>query len=146
MTFKSLHYKSNKCVGCRLCEIACSLTNAQVINPERARIRINRDHKNQVDNAIYCHQCKNAPCIEACEYEALSRDPNTNAIIVEKDNCVACENCVQACPYSTPKLDPSRKFIFICDLCGGSPECVEICPENAILYIENETKEGEDSN
>lgn len=146
MNHNRLYFDSNKCVGCRLCEIVCSLSHAQVINPERARIRINRDHKNQVDNAIYCHQCENAPCIEACEYEALSRDPNTNAIIVEKDNCIACQNCIQACPYSTPNLDPSREFILICDLCGGSPECVEICPEHAIQYTENETKAGEDFN
>lgn len=146
MTFRRLYYESSKCIGCRLCEIACSLSHDQVISPERARIRISRDHKIQMDHAIYCHQCKNAPCIEACEYEALSREKSTNAIIVNKDNCIACQNCIQACPYSTPKLDPPRKLIFICDLCEGDPKCVEICPENAILYIESEPKTGEDLN
>lgn len=143
MTYKRLFFKSSKCVGCRLCEITCSLSHYQVINPERARIRINRDHEKQLDDAIYCHQCENAPCIEACDYEALSRDCNTNAIIVENENCIACQNCVQACPYSAPILDPSKEFILICDLCDGSPECVQICPENAIQYIEIKRKTGE---
>ena len=141
-----LYFDSNKCVGCRLCEITCSLSHSQVINPERSCIRINRNHENQFDDAIYCHQCENTPCIGVCEYEALSRDDNTNAIIVEKDNCIACQNCIQACPYSTPKLDPSKEFILICDLCGGAPECVEVCPENAILYVENKMEAGGELN
>jgi hypothetical protein len=26
-----------------------------------------------------------------------------------------------------PHLHPNRKYIVICDLCGGDPECAKIC-------------------
>jgi Fe-S-cluster-containing hydrogenase component 2 len=114
-----------------------------VINPEMACIRIRRDHEKQIENAIYCHQCIDAPCIESCEYEALSRDLETNAIIVDEKNCIACMDCYYACPYSTPKLNLSNEHIVLCDLCGGEPECVATCPEHAIQYLENKINSGE---
>ena len=31
---------------------------------------------------------------------------------------------------------------YVCDLCKGTPECVEICPENAIQYLEQKNNSG----
>jgi Fe-S-cluster-containing hydrogenase component 2 len=73
-----------------------------------------------------------AKCIEACEYDALSRDSTTNAILVSEESCVSCGKCVEECPYTHPIMHPTEDYVLICDLCGGDPECVAICPENAI--------------
>ena len=138
MTKKILVFDSNKCIGCRLCEQICTMTHFGVTNPLKSRIRIFRDDEKQIDSAIYCHQCPNAPCIEACDYEALSTDTTTGAIHVEEENCIACKRCIEECPYDAPIMHPSEEYILICDLCSGNPECVSVCPENAIQYLNSE--------
>ena len=117
------------------------MNHFKVTNPAKSRIRIIRDDKNQQDSAIYCHFCIDAKCIEACESEALSRDHETNAIIVSEEDCVACERCIEDCPYNHPIMHPSQDYVLICDLCEGNPACVEICPENAIQYSVNEERD-----
>jgi len=109
-----------------------------VSNPEKSRIRIIRDHLSQLDLATYCHSCYNAPCIMACNFEALSKDPKTNAIVVDNDNCTACRSCISKCPHAAPSMHPNGEYVLICDLCGGTPECVTICPEQAIQYLKIE--------
>lgn len=135
MKNKSLVFDSKNCVGCRLCEQICAMTHFKVTNPSKSRIRITRDDEKQKDAATYCHQCSDAPCIKACDFDALSRDTATDAIRVNEDNCVGCRKCIDECPYTAPSMYPSEDYIIICDLCTGDPECVSICPENAIRYL-----------
>lgn len=136
MTRKVLVFEPKKCIGCRLCEQLCSLTHYGVSNPTKARIRVFRDDERQLDLATYCHQCSNAPCIKACNFEALSRNENTGAIEVDEEECVGCRECIRECPYATPIMHADKETVIICDLCGGDPACVEICPENAIQYLD----------
>lgn len=135
MKMKVLVFEPKKCIGCRLCEQICTMSHFEVTNPEKALIRVIRDHNKQLDLAIYCHSCSNAPCITACKFEALSKNHKTNAIEVNKDNCVGCRSCIEQCPFAVPAMHPDEDYILICDLCGGDPECVKICPEQAIQYL-----------
>jgi len=138
MKTKVLVFEPKKCIGCRLCEQVCSMTHFGVTNPTKSCIRILRDHNSQLDLATYCHQCIDAPCIKACNYEALSRDSTTNAIIINDENCVGCRNCIHDCPYAAPSMLSEKNVVIICNLCGGDPACVEICPEHAIQYLDLE--------
>lgn len=140
MKKKTLVYESKKCIGCRLCEQICTLSHFGVTNPSKSRIRIFRDDERQIESAIYCHQCPDAPCIEACNFEALSKDVDSGAIKILEENCVACRKCIDECPYDAPIMYPSGEYIIICDLCFGNPECVNICPENAIQFLNSEVK------
>lgn len=142
MNQKVLVFEAKKCIGCRLCEQICTMTHFKVTNPKKSRIRIIRDDEKQLDQAIYCHFCVDAKCIEACEFDALSRDPNTNAIVVNEEECVGCRKCIEECPYSHPVMHPTEEYVLICDLCQGNPECVEICPENAIQYLDQKNNSG----
>jgi len=112
------------------------MTHFKVTNPKKSRIRIIRDDENQLDSAIYCHSCVDAKCIEACDVNALSRDSETGAILVSDEDCVGCKKCIEECPFDHPIMHPEEDYVLICDLCNGSPACVEICPENAITLGE----------
>jgi len=41
---EKIQIDSEKCTGCRTCEVVCSMTHSKgVINPRRARVRVYRD-------------------------------------------------------------------------------------------------------
>ena len=144
MKQKVLVFEPKKCIGCRLCELICSMTHFKVTNPTKSCIQIIRDDEMQLDRAIYCHFCVDAKCIKACEFDAFTRDTKTNAILVNEEECVACKKCIEDCPYSHPVMHPTENYILICDLCKGNPSCVEICPENAIGYLDQKNNSGGD--
>ena len=133
---KVLDFEPKKCVGCRLCEQWCSIHHFGVVNPAKACIRIIRHHETQIDYAVYCRQCVDAACIKSCKFDALTRDPETLAIIVDNEKCTGCRACIRKCPYASPSMYPGEKYVIICDLCGGDPQCVKHCPEQAIQYPE----------
>lgn len=85
---------------------------------------------------MFCAQC--GLCIGACPLNAIKRDLKTGAIIVDEEKCTGCGQCVHVCPYGVATIDPASKKASICDLCGGEPECVKICPENALIYVDSE--------
>ncbi|ANF22271.1 4Fe-4S dicluster domain-containing protein [Thermococcus piezophilus] len=118
----------DKCSGCRLCEIACSLEHEGIIWPEASRIRI-YELLPGVNVPHTCVQCPDYPCVEACNFDALGVNERTGAVLVNEDNCTECGACFLACPGNVPRILPSKRSVVICDLCGGNPKCVEVCHE-----------------
>ncbi|MCD4719181.1 MAG: 4Fe-4S dicluster domain-containing protein [Desulfobacula sp.] len=141
MDQKVLVFEPRKCIGCKICETWCSITHYNVNNPAKTCIKIVRDHERLMDQGIICHQCIDAPCINSCKFDALSRDNKTCAVIVDEEKCTGCRKCIHACPYGAPSMYPGKKLILICDLCNGSPQCVQYCPEQAIQYVERHKAE-----
>lgn len=118
----------DKCSGCRLCEIACSLEHEGIIWPEASRIRI-YELLPGVNVPHTCVQCPDYPCVEACNFDALGVNERTGAVLVNEDNCTECGACFLACPGNVPRILPGKRSVVICDLCGGNPKCVEVCHE-----------------
>ena len=74
--------------------------------------------------------------MESCPTEALSISRKTNAVLVDEEKCIACGNCIDACPGRVPHMHPTKNYILICDLCGGDPECVKVCREGGWNVLE----------
>lgn len=55
--------------------------------------------------------------------------------ILKSDRCLACGECVKACPQGGISFDNGP--VFDCEKCTGCKACVNICPQNAL------TAEGE---
>jgi TPP-dependent indolepyruvate ferredoxin oxidoreductase alpha subunit len=120
-----------KCVGCVICEYACSWEKEKVFNPVKSRIRaIRLDPLSNV--AIACRACKEAPCVAACPEKALTQSTKTGVVMVDEDKCNGCGWCIEACEYGAVTLHPSKQKVMVCDLCMGEPECVQFCPEGAL--------------
>jgi Fe-S-cluster-containing hydrogenase component 2 len=123
-----IHRDYKKCSGCRKCEVACSLHHENKIWPEASRIRVFM-FVPTLEVPHLCVQCHDYPCVESCPVNALDIDEETSAVIVDRDTCISCGNCVEACPGRIPFLHPGDNKSTICDLCSGDPQCVKICQQ-----------------
>lgn len=123
-----------RCAGCRLCEIACTLKHEGRIWPEASMVRVFMLVPG-VEVPHLCAQCSNYPCVNSCPFKALSVNEQTGAVIIDKEKCTACGLCIKACPGTVPHLHPNGKYVVICDLCGGDPECVKVCTQAGYLCL-----------
>ena len=123
-----------KCIGCRMCEYACSATKTGAFDPSLSRIRVVRIEPITM-TAISCRLCEDAPCVLACPRDALSRSAVNGTILVDEDKCDGCGWCVEACDFGAIILNPVLRHAEICDLCvneEGGPQCVTYCPKEAL--------------
>ncbi len=125
----------SKCIGCRICEYACSATKTGTFDPSLSRIRVVRIEPITM-TAITCRLCIDAPCITACPRDALSRSEKNGIILVDEDKCDGCGWCVEACDFGAVVLNPITRHAEICNLCEdqpNGPRCVEFCPKEALV-------------
>jgi carbon-monoxide dehydrogenase iron sulfur subunit len=66
-----------------------------------------------------------------CPEDAMSLGKQ-GQVIVSPTLCTSCGVCEKACPIGA--LEIFKKIVYVCDLCGEKPKCVEACTEGAILY------------
>jgi carbon-monoxide dehydrogenase iron sulfur subunit len=129
--------EAEKCTGCRNCELFCSLKNYGEVNPARARIHIVRSQKDGIITTVpvVCQQCEDPLCMAMCPAGALSRHPETHAVVVDPDKCLGCRTCVEVCPFGAPSVDPRTGKSEKCNLCEGDPTCVKVCSQFAIKFV-----------
>jgi Fe-S-cluster-containing hydrogenase component 2 len=103
-----------------------------VINVERAAIHVLR-REPSIDDPLVCLQC--GICIGSCPKNLIQRNRKSGAVEIDTQECTSCGHCVLSCPYGMITLDPVDRHAVKCNLCGGQPECVRHCREEAILYV-----------
>ncbi|MHC1760665.1 MAG: 4Fe-4S dicluster domain-containing protein [Negativicutes bacterium] len=129
-----------RCTGCGICEAECTLWREKTFDTWGSRIRI-RHFEPSLDIASICASCNDAPCIAACPKEAgaLSRDPLTGAILLSNSKCIGCGACLKVCAKDRSDVirmsRDGKKAVGICDLCGGDPACVKVCPEQCLSLV-----------
>ena len=134
-TGKALVVNYEKCTGCRLCELVCSVMHDGVSNPSRARIRVVKWEAEGLYIPMSCQQCEDAPCMNVCPVKAISRDETLGRVMVDYDVCIGCRACVSACPFGAMSFDVIGRRVIKCDLCDGDPQCVRFCDEKAVDYV-----------
>ena len=132
---KILVIEPQNCTMCKACELACSLEKEKVCNPELSRIRIMRVLDKGLNFPVVCRHCSRPLCKEACPTDAIVRNKETGAIIVNDELCIGCNMCVEACPLGGIFMDPSGEKVMICDLCDGNPVCVDSCVYDALEFL-----------
>lgn len=73
---KFLSVDTDRCTGCRLCELACSMSRENTFNPKKARIRVNFIGFPEVPVPVYtrhCDACGGKPaCLRYCPARCIS--------------------------------------------------------------------------
>jgi len=130
---KQLMINVDRCNGCRMCEMACSLTKEGECSTQCSRIKLVKTGEG-IDVPIVCLQCKDPACKSVCPVEAITRD-FSGTIIIDQDLCIGCMKCMKACPVGAVSVDLRTRKMLKCDLCNGDPLCVKYCQPKAIEYV-----------
>lgn len=135
---KVLNINYEKCTGCRLCEMICSVKHAGVSNPARSCIKVVKWESEGLYVPVSCQQCEDAPCMAACPVKAHYRDEALGRVMIDYDVCIGCRTCVTACPFGATNFDPVAKKVIKCDLCDGDPQCVSFCEVKCVDFVDAE--------
>jgi len=123
-----------KCTGCKKCEVACAFFHTGKIGNRLARIKVLNLYELGIDGPVACIQCEEKYCLK-CPEKALSMG-SIGQIIVSPTVCTLCGVCVKACPIGA--IEIFGDIVYVCDLCGGKPKCVDACTEGAITFVKGE--------
>jgi Fe-S-cluster-containing dehydrogenase component len=129
----------SRCIGCQACVQACGECETHRGVP--------LIHLDYVDRAagvqtapVVCMHCEDPTCARVCPADAIKQDDRGVVLSAAKPRCVACSNCVLACPFGVPKMQVGYDLMMKCDLCydrtsvGKKPMCATVCPSGALFY------------
>ncbi len=131
-----------RCIGCHACTVACKAENDVPIGNFRTSVKYTElgqfpDVRRHFA-VLRCNQCSDAPCVTICPVNALEKRPD-GIVDVDRDACIGCRACMQACPYDALYLNDDLGAVEKCHFCahriekGLEPACVVVCPVQAII-------------
>jgi carbon-monoxide dehydrogenase iron sulfur subunit len=135
-TMGMIRVDMGKCTGCRRCEVACAFFHTSRVSNRLARIKILNLYDIGIDAPVVCVQCREYYCMQ-CPSDALTIGPY-GQVIVSHTLCTLCGACEKNCPIGA--IDLFDDLVYVCDLCGGEPRCVEACTEGAITWDDREVE------
>ncbi len=128
-----------RCIGCNACVQACgecdthkgySMIELDYIDPASSPQTI----------PLVCMHCESPTCAEVCPADAIKRSADGIVQSARKPRCIACSNCVLACPFGIPKMHTTMHLMMKCDMCydrssvGKKPMCASVCPSQALFF------------
>ncbi|MDD1778228.1 MAG: (4Fe-4S)-binding protein [Candidatus Helarchaeota archaeon] len=132
---KTIIIDTDKCTGCRSCEIICSAFHNQfsIANPQRSRIRVFCDVENDLYVPILAGQYTDAEC------------NGRYIMVVNGKEYGECSFCRASCPARNLFREPGSGNQLKCDLCDEPPQpkplCVKWCLNEALTYVEKKEEE-----
>jgi len=123
----------SKCTGCRSCETACSFYRTGKVSRHLSRIKVMHIYETGIDGPVVYIQCDERYCMSCPENALIIGE--LGQIVASPTICTSCGSCVTKCSIGAIEL--FNDIIYVCDLCGGGPKCVEACTEEAIIFKPN---------
>ena len=131
----------SRCIGCQSCVQACAECDTH-----RGTSMIHLETIERMDSVQtapqVCMHCEDpvAPCAQVCPALAILITPEGVVQQADPSRCIACRNCVYACPFGVPKFDVEARLMKKCNLCydrtvqGLQTWCAQACPTDAMWY------------
>ena len=129
----------SRCIGCRACMAACAECDSHR--------GVSMIHVDDIDrpNTIatsptVCMHCDEPTCALACPADAIKKGEDGIVRSALKPRCIACSNCVLACPFGVPTVHLGPELMMKCDMCydrtsaGLRPMCATVCPSQALTF------------
>jgi len=131
-----------RCIGCHACSVACKAEHDVPLGDYRTWVKYVEKGTfpdvRRFFTVLRCNHCEAAPCVEICPTTALYRRDD-GIVDFDRDACIGCKACMQACPYDALYIHPDRGTAEKCNFCshrieiGLEPPCATVCPAEAIL-------------
>jgi formate dehydrogenase iron-sulfur subunit len=149
---KAVLYDSTLCVGCRLCESACSEKwglpyNDKIAAEEKLSVHKLTTIKTHGDrfSRRKCMHCVDPACASVCPVGAFEKTA-LGPVVYDEKKCIGCRYCMTACPFGVPAYEWTSRTPRVrkCDGCldlvaAGKPTaCTEACPTGATLTGERD--------
>jgi Fe-S-cluster-containing dehydrogenase component len=129
----------SRCIGCNACVQACSECDTH-----KGYSMIQLDYVDPSTSTqtvpVVCMHCDSPTCAEVCPADAIKRSGDGVVQTARKPRCIACNNCVLACPFGVPKMNTQMNLMMKCDMCydrtsvGKKPMCASVCPSQALFF------------
>jgi len=132
----------SRCIGCHACSLACKSEHEVPLGSYRTWVKYVEKgffpDVRRTFSVLRCNHCENPPCVEICPVTALfQRDDGI--VDFDRDVCIGCKACMQACPYDALYIHPDNNTAEKCNFCAHrieiqlEPPCATVCPAEAIL-------------
>lgn len=132
----------HSCIGCHACTVACKSENQVPVGDFRTWVKYTEIGSFPAIRrhfaVLRCNHCSNAPCVKICPVNALEKRDD-GIVDLDRDACIGCKACMQACPYDAIYLNDDSGAAEKCHYCAHrieqelEPACVTVCPERAII-------------
>lgn len=136
---KGFYIDPRRCIGCQACVQACSECDTHKGQSMIQLDFIDRASSTQT-TPVVCMHCDAPTCAEVCPADAIKVTEDGIVQTARKPRCIACNNCVLACPFGVPKMNTKMNLMMKCDMCydrtsvGLKPMCASVCPSQALFY------------
>lgn len=131
--------KPHNCLNCQACVEACRKFNkTPESRPARRHITKYEKDGEALFMSTSCMHCEEPACASVCPAGAIKKAED-GVVYVDKDRCIGCKYCYQACPFGVPTY--SSAAMDKCDCCtlggtrpGNAPRCAEACKFGALHF------------
>lgn len=151
------YYDQSRCSGCKTCVVACKDWNDVKPGPANWR-RVTIVEQGTFPEArgynlsLGCNHCENPACMTICPVNAISKRTEDGVVLVDRNVCIACQQCGDACPFGAPQYgddqsEPVKQKAWNedhpmqkCTSCwdrravGKDPACVAGCMQRALDF------------
>lgn len=104
-----------RCIGCYGCQLSCKAEHGTPPGVLFARVAKHEfgtfPNTRLVFLPLLCFHCVNAPCVDVCPTGA-SHYREGGVVDIDKNACVGCRACIQACPYSARYYNENQRSYY----------------------------------
>lgn len=147
MTQHGFFFDQSRCSGCNACAAACKNWNGLPPGPLKYLKIYEYEKGSFADVRIHfqwvpCYHCEEPACISNCPRQAIYKEDNYGAVLIDSEQCDGCRICYDVCPYGAPVFESDEIGVKAqkCTMCidrldlGEQPICVLACSSRVLDF------------